>query len=419
MEKNQHLPKALLVGIHKPEDHIDQVYSDLEELSMLLDTLGIQALHQTVQKRVKLSPAHVLGTGKVEELAQIAKDSGAHYVVIDHPLSGIQIKNLEKILGCQVLDRSHVILDIFAKNAKSKASKTQVEIARLEYMLPRMVGAWTHFTKQAGGNIAMRGAGEKQIEIDRRRARERISRLHKKLEVIKKERATQRKLRANELKVSLVGYTNSGKTTLMKELTQAKTEGDNKLFATLDASIRTIDPNTRPLILLSDTVGFIRKLPPGLVASFHSTLEEVLNSNLLLHVVDISSPHFEAQLQTTHEVLKEIGAEDIPSLIVFNKTDLNDNELLLKLLKKRYKNASFVSAYSKTDMKDLRQFIFNFFHDQFLECKVCIPFANEEILSLVHRSCIILESNYEDKEFASFTIRASSNILSRLQAFII
>jgi GTP-binding protein HflX len=381
--------------------------------------LGIQTCSRSIQKRFKLSPGYLLGIGKVQELAEMVKHYEAHFVVIDHTLSGAQVKNLEKLLCCQVLDRSTVILDIFAKHAKSKVAKTQIEIARLEYLLPRMVGAWTHFTKQAGGNLAMRGAGEKQIEIDRRRARDRVARLQKKLDNIEMERATQRKLRRHELKVSIVGYTNSGKTTLMNGLTHSGARGENKLFATLDSSVRSIDPGTRPIILLSDTVGFIRKLPPSLVASFRSTLEEVLNADLLLHVVDVSSETYEAQMQATEQVLREIGAGEMPTLTVFNKIDRIEDPLSVKLLQKKYRDSLVVSAFSEEDMRDLRSYIFNFFTQQFTELDLRIPYENPTAMSLVHKSCVILNADYEKEGAAHFHVKATASVLAKLQAFTI
>lgn len=407
------------MGITKPGEEPEQTRSDLDELTSLLETLGISSCSRLVQKRFKLSPGHLLGIGKVHELAEMVKHHKARYVVIDHVLTGAQVKNLEKVLCCEVLDRSTVILDIFAKNAKSKEAKTQVEIARLEYLLPRMVGAWTHLEKQAGGSIANRGVGEKQIEIDRRRARDRITRLQKKLETISKERDTQRKLRRNELKVSIVGYTNSGKTTLMHALTHSGAKGENKLFATLDASVRTIDPGTRPLILLSDTVGFIRKLPPGLVSSFKSTLDEVLGANLLLHVVDLSSENYEVQMQTTENVLNEIGAGDVPTLTIFNKADKIEDPLFAKLVQRRFANSCVVSAFSESDLKNLRSYIFDFFTDQFGESSIYIPYDNYAAWSLVHKSCVILDANYEQEGLARFHIKAAPSVLAKLQEFTI
>ena len=409
---------AIVVGIQKQGDELEQVSADLDELARLLNTLGVLCCSRLVQKRQKLSPGYLIGLGKIQELCALARENGATWVVVDHPLSGAQIKNLEKLTACQVLDRSAIILDIFAKHAKSKEAKTQVEIARLEYLLPRMVGAWTHFEKQSGGHIAMRGAGEKQIEIDRRRARERIGRLQKKLDTIRKERDTQRKQRRNALKVSIVGYTNSGKTTLMNALTHSGVKGEDKLFATLDAAVRAIDPGTRPGILLSDTVGFIRNLPPMLVASFKSTLEEVLSADLLIHVVDVSAENYAVQMQTTEMVLKEIGAGEIPIVLVFNKIDCIQDPLMEKLLRKKFRNHCVISAFSLDDVKNLRTHIFNFFTEQFAEAHLLIPYDNYPAWSLVHRSCMIVHASYETEGFGNFHVKAAPPVLAKLQDFI-
>lgn len=408
------VPAAIVVGVQKQGDDIEQVNDDLSEIERLLDTLGVEARGRMIQKRQKLSPGHLLGIGKITEISALAHAQKASLIVIDHPLSGMQIRNLEKLTSCQVLDRSAVILDIFAKHAKTKEAKTQVEIARLEYLLPRMVGAWTHFERQAGGGVYVRGMGEKQIEIDRRRARERISRLHKKLEAIQRERETQRKLRKNELKVSVVGYTNSGKTTVMKALTLSHVRPEDRLFATLDASVKAIDPNTRPSVLLSDTVGFIRNLPPTLVASFKSTLEEVLNANLLLHIVDVSSRNYEAQMATTDEVLREIGASEIPTILVFNKIDLVDDPFLSRILRKKYKGCMVISALDGADTKNLRAHIFGFFEETFSEAKLTVAYNDAERISLVYRSCVILDANYEEDGVIHFNVKATPTVLRKL-----
>ncbi|MBI2601475.1 MAG: GTPase HflX [Deltaproteobacteria bacterium] len=408
------VPAAIVVGIQKQGVDIEQVADDLLEMERLLETLGVEARGRIIQRRQKLSPGHLLGLGKIQELTALAGAKHASLIIIDHPLTGTQIKNLEELTSCQVLDRSAVILDIFAKHAKTKEAKTQVEIARLEYLLPRMVGAWTHFERQAGGGVYVRGMGEKQIEIDRRRARERIGRLHKKLDAIRRERDTQRKLRRNELKVSVVGYTNSGKTTVMGALTLSDVRPEDRLFATLDASIKPIDPNTRPKILLSDTVGFIQNLPPSLVASFKSTLEEVLNANLLLHIVDVSSRNYEAQMATTEAVLREIGASEIPIILVFNKIDLVDDPFLARILRKKYKGCMVISALNREDTKTLRSHIFNFFEERFSEAEISVAYDDAERISLVYRSCVILDANYEEDGVVHFHLRAAPAVLRKL-----
>jgi GTP-binding protein HflX len=261
--------------------------------------------------------------------------------------------------------------------------------------------------------------GEKQIEIDRRRARERIARLQKRLESIQKERETQRKARKNELKVAIVGYTNSGKTTVMKGLTRATTEGKDALFATLDASVRTIDPNTRPKILLSDTVGFIRNLPHSLVDSFKSTLEEVVEADLLLHVVDIAHATYSTQMETTGQVLKEIGAGDIPTILVFNKIDMVDDHFLSKILRKKYPGSIVLSAHNNDDMIQLRQHVFDYFETKFRQVDMMVEADDQSALSQIYRWCVIVDADYQTQGIVRFTVRAPENTIAKLGRYII
>ena len=401
--------KAIIVGMQTDESDYT-IIQDLNELEALLRTLGISTAARMIQKRAKPTPSHLIGTGKAEEIKDLCDKEGAGLVVIDNELSGPQIRNLEKDIARQVVDRSGVILDIFARHAKTNAAKTQVKIAQLEYLMPRLVGLWTHFGRQSGS-----GAGEKQIEMDRRKARERIAKLKKRLEEIEGERKVQRRARRNEIKVAVVGYTNSGKTTIMKGLTNAEIEGKDELFATLTASTRPLDPNTRPKILLSDTVGFIRKLPHGLIESFKSTLEEVLDADLLLHVVDVSHASYQSQLETTEQVLKEIGAANIPTLLVFNKMDQVDDPFLPKIFRKKYQGSICVSAFSPADLKRLRDHIFDYFEDRFHEACVYVRPDEREILSVIHQQCIIIESNYEEHNMIKFHVRAPEIVLAKLK----
>jgi GTP-binding protein HflX len=406
---------AIIVGVHlESEKEEYTVIQDLNELESLLKTLGIKTLGREIQKRQKLTASHLIGTGKIEEISHQAEDLDAGIIVFDYELSGPQIRNIEKETSCQVLDRAGVILDIFARHAKTNEARTQVEIAQLEYLLPRLTGAWTHFGRQSGGGVKSKGMGEKQIEIDRRRAREKIAKLQKKLIHIEKEKATQRKSRQNEIKVAIVGYTNSGKTTVMKTLTRASIDGKDELFATLDSSIRTIDPNTRPKILLSDTVGFIRNLPHGLIESFKSTLAEVLDANLLLHVVDISHSNYKAQMETTDQVLQEIGAEEVESLIVFNKMDQVDDPFLPKILSKKYPGSISISAHSMSDIKRLRDHIFQHFQEQFKEEILVVKSDDQEVLSQVYQNCVILDADYETEGEVHFKVKAPKYTVEKI-----
>ncbi len=409
--------KALIVGVlaQGEEDHLGD---DLDELEQLLATLKIKVLSRVVQRRQKLNPKCLLGEGKVDEIRQQADDLGAGLVVFDRTVSPPQMRNLEKMTGCEILDRTGVILEIFARHARTNQAKTQVEIAQLEYMLPRLAGAWTHLERQRGGGV-QRGMGEKQIEVDRRLARERISRLQKQLNGYRKDRQNQRKARRFELKVALVGYTNSGKTSVMVAVTKATVQGEDVLFATLDSNVRTLDPSTRPKILLSDTVGFIRNLPHGLVESFKSTLDEVLEADMLLHVVDVSHHNYKQQMETTEEVLREIGAGDIPTMLLFNKVDKVDDPVLPKILKAAYRNSMFVSAHSEDDMAKLRRHIFKYFEDNLVRATLSVPADDQTLLSQIYKSCLILESDFSVQDEARFEVRAAPAVLAKLHAHVV
>ncbi len=409
--------KAIIVGIQLPGEDSEVLRDELNELEGLLTTLQISAEGRLIQRRQKLSPSCLIGTGKVAELKEVADSNGAGVIVFDRPLSGPQVRNLEEQTGCKVLDRHGVILEIFARHAKTNQAKTQVEIAKLEYMLPRLAGAWTHFQRQSGGHVS-RGMGEKQIEIDRRRVKERISRLRGQLDQIAREREVQRKSRRGELKVALVGYTNSGKTTLMKGLTRAQVEGRDELFATLDSQVKLIDPSTRPKILLSDTVGFIRNLPHSLVDSFRSTLDEVREADLLLLVVDASHDHYADQLRVTREVLDEIGAGDIPQILVFNKMDRVDDPFFSKVLRGVYPGSICVSAQNAADSMTLRNFIYDFFERHFVKASVDIPLSDASLLSFIYNFCKILDVDYEAEGRAVFDICTTKSSLAKLSPFI-
>ena len=409
---------AIVVGVQLPEDNPQIIADDLSELVALLLTLGIEVKGRVVQKRVKLSPSCMLGTGKVEELRDLARSSGAGLIVVDRPLSPPQIRNLEEITCCQVTDRSGIILDIFARHARTNEAKTQVEIARLEYLLPRMSGAWTHLHRQRGGGLASRGMGEKQIEVDRRRARERIARLKGQLKHIAREKATQRKSRRNELKVALVGYTNSGKTTVMNALTQAKFQAKNALFVTLDANVRVLDPATRPKILLSDTVGFIRNLPHSLIESFKSTLDEVIDADLLLHIVDLSHGNYQAQMEATRKVLAEIGADKMPVITVFNKIDQVEDRFLPRIMRGAFPRSIAISAHNDQDIVRLRDHVYGLFADTFVSADLEIPASESTVIRAMFNSCMVLSSNYESEGVARFQVQGPEAAIARLKPYV-
>lgn len=410
---------AIVVGVQLPEENPTTIMDDLNELEALLTTLGLVVKGRLIQRRVKLSPSCFLGTGKVEELRDLARDCGAGVIVIDRPLSPPQIRNIEEITGCRVTDRSGVIIEIFARHARTHEAKTQVEIARLEYLLPRLAGAWTHLHRQRGGGIASRGMGEKQIEVDRRRARERIAKLKSQLKVIAREKATQRKSRRHELKVALVGYTNSGKTTVMNALTHARLQAKDALFVTLDANVRVLDPATRPRILLSDTVGFIRNLPHGLIQSFRSTLAEVTDADLLLHVVDLSHPNFQAQMDATARVLQEIGADQMPVVTVFNKIDSVEDKFLPRIMRGAYPKSIAISAINDQDIIRLRDHVYGILADDFVMAELEVPSGESSVIRGVFNSCMVLLADYETEGLVKFKVQAPESAIARLQAFVI
>ncbi len=310
---------AVLVGLITQKQDKSKVDEYLDELEFLVETAGGIPVARFTQSMDFPNPKTFVGTGKLEEIRQYIKASEIDIAVFDDELGPSQIRNLEKTLECKILDRTNLILDIFAKRAKTAHAKVQVELAQYQYLLPRLTRMWTHLERQRGG-IGLRGPGETEIETDRRIIRDKISLLKKKLEQIDKQKATQRKNRGKLVRVALVGYTNVGKSTLMNLVSKSDIFAENKLFATLDTTVRKVVIENLPF-LLSDTVGFIRKLPHGLVESFKSTLDEVRESDILVHVVDISHSEFEDQIKTVNETLTEIGVGDKPVIMVFNKVD--------------------------------------------------------------------------------------------------
>ena len=367
--------KAILIGVVTPEQNKNQAEEYLEELTFLAKTAGAIPIKKITQKLSVPNNKTFIGKGKIEEVKQLAKEGEVELIIFDDDLSPVQIRNIERILECKILDRSNLILDIFASRARTANAKTQVELAQYQYLLPRLTRMWTHLERQKGG-IGMRGPGETQIETDRRIIGQKISLLKKQLEKIDKQKITQRKGRGSMIRLALVGYTNAGKSTLMNQLSKSEVFAEDKLFATLDTTIRKVVIENLPF-LLADTVGFIRKLPHQLVDSFKSTLDEVRESDLLLHIVDISNPNFESQIEVVNQTLAEIGASDKPMILIFNKTDIfsfvekeeddlspktKENISLEELketwISKMEDNTIFISALNKTNFEDLRKLLY-------------------------------------------------------------
>jgi len=312
--------RAVLIGVINRKQDAEQVQEYLDELAFLTETAGVLPVHRFVQRVEKPDPSTFIGSGKVKEIEQYIKENKIDIVVFDDELSPAQQRNIEKAFQKKVLDRNRLILDIFAQRARTAHAKTQVDLAFYQYMLPRLTGMWTHLERQRGGTGTRGGAGEKEIETDRRIVRDKITALKEQLLVIDKQMATQRKNRGDMIRVALVGYTNVGKSTVMNLLSKSDVFAENKLFATLDTTVRKVVIDNLPF-LLSDTVGFIRKLPHHLVESFKSTLDEVREADVLIHVVDISHPKFEDQFRVVNETLAELKANDKPTILLFNKID--------------------------------------------------------------------------------------------------
>ena len=325
--------KATLVSIVCPkfQEHTNEKETkrSLNELRELLKTLGIESGSEVFQTRKALDPATILGSGKIEEIARQAEDEGSDLLVFDFELTASQIRNIKKLTGLAVVDRCHVILEIFSKHAETREAKIQIEIARLEYLLPRLAGFWSHLGRQKGGIGVRGGEGEQQIELDRRIVRNRIDQFKRELKEVIKSREQQKKRRQNQaITAALVGYTNAGKSSLMNRLCRVNVLEEDKLFATLDSTYRTLTPDTKPPMILIDTVGFISNLPNTLIDGFKTTLESALEADLLIIVCDISDPHFEKHLEVTQKVLGELKLENKDTLLVFNKKDLLADPLM-------------------------------------------------------------------------------------------
>ena len=324
--ENKREERAVFVGIIRPEDDERKIMEYLDELEFLAETAGAVGDRKFVQRVDKPEKATYIRSGKLEEIAAYCEENSINYVIFDDELTGMQQRNIEKVIKCSsVIDRTSLILEIFSQRAKTAYAKTQVELARYNYMLPRLAGMWTHLERQRGGVGTRGGMGETQIEVDRRIVRERISRLKEELKRIDRQMATQRGNRGSLVRLSLVGYTNVGKSTLMNLLSKSDVFAENKLFATLDTTVRKVVLGNVPF-LLSDTVGFIRKLPTQLIEAFKSTLDEVREADILLHVVDISHPEYEEQMEVVDKTLKDISASDKPIYVIFNKIDAYEAE---------------------------------------------------------------------------------------------
>ena len=408
------MDKALLVGIILPNiDEVD-VINHIDELEMLAETAKVETLGVVTQKLNRINPAFYIGKGKAQQVIEQAKLLNANVIIFDDELSPAQIKNYHKLAKkIKVIDRSGLILHIFKKHAKTKEAKTQVELALCQYLLPRLTRQWTHLERQMGGVGTRAGMGETQIEIDRRLIREKISKLKIDLKKIESERRTQSQNRGREYRVALVGYTNAGKSTLFNSLTGNEVYVENQLFATLDTTVRKLKLNKKHQVLLSDTVGFIRKLPHNLIASFRSTLKELLDADHILIVLDASSNIIEEHLQTINDVLNDLGAVKIPKSYIFNKIDLIKKEMDLRKLKLSFNNAIFISALHHLKLDDVRKHLIDKVESDFDIFDLNIAYDQGKILSEIQNQAEILDTEYGD-ECIKLKIRGREKSIKRL-----
>jgi GTP-binding protein HflX len=406
--------RAVLVGVHLPEAWAGGLggEADLPELAQLADTAGADVVGQVEQRRHRPSPASFVGKGKLEELKELVAGTEATLVVVDNDLSPAQGRNLEKALDVNVIDRTELILDIFAMHASSRQARLQVELAQLKYLLPRLTRLWSHLERQAGG-IGTRGPGETQLETDRRLLNKRISALQKALKEIETTRQTQVRSRDMAFKATLVGYTNAGKSSLMNGITDAEVYVKDQLFATLDATTRRVELDERRRFLLTDTVGFIRRLPHHLVESFKATLQEVRDADLMVHVVDAGHEDPEHQIASVNKVLQDVVPQERATLMVFNKMDLVEREPFANRYRRAYPGAIFVSAREEGGPALVRDAILARLLGQEMIRTVNVPVTNLHCLSRFHRTGSVLEQTF-NADLCRATLRLNEEELSRL-----
>lgn len=388
--------KCILVGLALQKDSRWLVKDHLEELSALAETANAEVVDTIIQEKQKPDSAYFIGKGKVDELALKIEMENIDLVIFDDELSPAQVRNLEKIIKVKVIDRAALILDIFAAHARTKESRTQVELAQLNYLLPRLTRQWSHLSRQVGG-IGTKGPGETQLETDRRLVRTRISFLKNELKNIDKQKQTQRKQQKEFHRISLVGYTNVGKSTLMNALTSADILVENMLFATLDTTTRRINLDPGIDVLISDTVGFIRKLPHHLIASFRSTLAQTIEADILVHIIDVSHPLFEEQIKVVNKILEELKISDIPILHVFNKVDKICEEENLAAIQKKYSNSVMISAKKQIRLERLKKKLIEMITDQYIQKEIDLDYSKFHLMSNIRNLGEVTNQQYLDK----------------------
>ncbi len=413
--KNQE--RALLIGLEQNGVSKWDLRDSMEELAELANSAGAEVVNTVTQKLQKPTAPYYIGKGKAELIKESFKDQHVTSVIFDDELSPAQGRNLENLLSRKVLDRTQLILDIFAQRARSREGRLQIELAQLQYLLPRLTRMWSHLSRQTGG-IGTRGPGETQLEVDRRRVQERIARLERELEGVRKVRSVQRQGRKRHLwpVAAVVGYTNAGKSTLLNLLTGADVVAEDKLFATLDPTTRSLTLPNRQRLLLTDTVGFLRKLPHTLIESFKATLEEVNEADLLLHVIDLSHPRVDEHIEAVDSVIKELGAFGKQTLMVFNKIDAFANNELVDVYTKRFPGSVAISARTGAGVAELVQALQGELGAWRLRSRFRIPLSEGSLLAEIHRVGHVLELRY-DGEFAFVVAHTPPQLQQRLAAF--
>jgi GTP-binding protein HflX len=386
--------RAMLIALQTRNHSREVVEEHLAELEELSDTAGAETIFKIIQTKGGIDPAFYIGKGKAEELAQLIELNDIDLAIFDDDLTPVQVRNLEKLFNRKIIDRSGLILDIFALRAKTKEAKTQVELAQLEYLLPRLTRAWTHLSKQYGG-IGTKGPGETQIETDRRMIRTRISHLKEKLKSIESQRETQSKGRKDFIRISIAGYTNAGKSTLFNLLTKADVFAEDKLFATLDSTTRSLHFNGKEKILISDTVGFIRKLPAHLVASFKSTLNEVRDSDIILHIIDFTHAYYEDHLKVVEDTLKGYGSAEKKEIKVFNKVDLIRDKSKIEYVRNHYPGSVIISAQKGINISSLIRTIEEFVEQSFIEEEITLGIEQTKLASRIHELAEVTSIKYD------------------------
>ncbi len=391
------IERAILVAVKTRFHEREIVYEHVDELEELAKTAGAETVMRMIQEKTQYDGTYYLGKGKAEELAMLAEENEIDLIIFDDDLTPGQARNLEKLVNRKILDRSGLILDIFAAHAKTKTARTQVELAQLQYLLPRLTRAWTHLSKQFGG-IGTKGPGETQIETDRRLIRDRIAFLKQKLKEIEADRSIQTKQRKDVIKATLVGYTNAGKSTLFNLLTDAGVLAEDKLFATLDSTTRTFQLQKNVPILLSDTVGFIRKLPHHLVASFQSTLSEVREADVILHIVDVSNSFYEDHIRVVNQTLEELGCKDKKQIMIFNKIDLIDKRETIEYLMNNYPDSVILSAIKGMNISKLREKIEQLIDSDYEYMEASLDHQRSYLVPKLRQICEVQTEVYTDTE---------------------